>query len=249
MDALIIILIVVAVLFVLSGIKIINQYERGVVLTLGRYTGMINPGLRIVIPVIQQVRKVDVRSTPIDVPKQEIITKDNVSVNIDAVVYLRVVDASKAVLETTNYIYATTQFAQAAMRDVTGNSDMDELLSKREEMSQRIKEIVDSETDKWGIDVENVKIQNIELSQDMKRAMAKQAEAERERRAVIITAEGEKASAQAVADAASMLANVPGGINIRTLQTIEKISVEPSQKTLIVLPSELTGAISSLLSK
>lgn len=249
MDAFIIILVVAVVLFVLSGIKVINQYERGVILTLGRYTGMINPGLRIVIPIIQQVRKVDVRSMPIDVPKQEIITKDNVSVNIDAVVYLRVVDASKAVLETTNYIYATTQFAQAAMRDVTGNSDMDELLSKREEMSQRIKEIVDSETDKWGIDVENVKIQNIELSQDMKRAMAKQAEAERERRAVIITAEGEKAAAQAVADAASMLANVPGGINIRTLQTIEKISVEPSQKTLVVLPSELTGAISSLLNK
>ncbi len=245
----IIILIVIVALFVLSGIKVINQYERGVVLTLGRYSGMLEPGLRVVIPIIQKVMKVDVRSMPIDVPKQEIITKDNVSVNIDAVVYLRVVDASKAILETTNYIYATTQFAQAAMRDVTGNSDMDELLSKREEMSERIKEIVDSETDKWGIDVENVKIQNIELSQDMKRAMAKQAEAERERRAVIITAEGEKAAAQSVADAAAMLASVPGGINIRTLQTIEKISVESSQKTLIVLPSELTGAISSLLNK
>lgn len=249
MDVLLVMVIIGVVLFVLSGIKVINQYERGVILTLGRYTGMLEPGLRIVIPIFQQVQKVDVRSTPIDVPKQEIITKDNVSVNIDAVVYLRVVDASKAILETTNYIYATTQFAQAAMRDVTGNSDMDELLSKREEMSERIKEIVDSETDKWGIDVENVKIQNIELSQDMKRAMAKQAEAERERRAVIITAEGEKASAQAVADAAAMLAGVPGGINIRTLQTIEKIAVEPSQKTLIVLPSELTGAIGSLLNK
>jgi len=229
-------------MFVLSGIKIINQYERGVVLTLGRYSGMLNPGLRVVIPVFQKVMKVDVRSMPIDVPKQEIITKDNVSVNIDAVVYLRVVDASKAVLETTNYIYATTQFAQAAMRDVTGNSDMDELLSKREEMSERIKEIVDSETDKWGIDVENVKIQNIELSQDMKRAMAKQAEAERERRAVIITAEGEKAAAQSVADAAAMLSKIPGGINIRTLQTLEKIAVEPSQKTLVFLPSEMTSS-------
>lgn len=249
MDAFIIILIVAAVLFILSGIKVINQYERGVVLTLGRYSGMLNPGLRVVIPIFQQVMKVDVRSTPIDVPKQEIITKDNVTVNIDAVVYLRVVDASKAILETTNYVYATTQFAQAAMRDVTGNSDMDELLSKREAMSQRIKEIVDSETDKWGIDVENVKIQNIELPQDMKRAMAKQAEAERERRAVIITAEGEKAAAQAVADAAAMLAGVPGGINIRTLQTIEKIAVEASQKTLIVLPSELTATIGALLNK
>ena len=185
--------------------------------------------------------KVDVRSMPIDVPKQEIITKDNVTVGVDAVVYLRVIDSAKAMLETTNYVYATSQFAQAALRDVTGNVDLDDLLAKREEISQQIKTIVDSETDKWGIDVENVKVQNIELPQDMKRAMAKQAEAERERRSVIITAEGEKAAAQAVADAAKMLSKIPGGINIRTLQTLEKISVEPSQKTLVVLPSELTN--------
>lgn len=234
-------LLVAVVLLILSGIKIINQYERGVVLTLGKYTGTRQPGLRIVIPVFQKLMRVDIRSTPIDVSKQEIITKDNVTVGVDAVVYLRVIDAAKAMLETTNYIYATSQFAQAALRDVTGNADMDELLSKRKEISQQIKEIVDSETDKWGIDVENVKIQNIELPQDMKRAMAKQAEAERERRAVIITAEGEKAAAQSVADAAAMLSKVPGGINIRTLQTLEKISVEPSQKTLVVLPSELTN--------
>jgi regulator of protease activity HflC (stomatin/prohibitin superfamily) len=224
-----------------SSIKVINQYERGVVLTLGRFTGIRQPGLRIIIPVIQHITRVDVRSTPIDVPKQEIITKDNVTVGVDAVVYLRVIDASKAVLETTNYVYATSQFAQAALRDVTGNADMDELLSNREQISQKIKEIVDAETDKWGIDVENVKVQNIELPQDMKRAMAKQAEAERERRAVIITAEGEKAAAQSVADAAAMLSKVPGGINIRTLQTLEKISVEPSQKTLVLMPSELTN--------
>lgn len=249
MDGLGIFLLIVIGGLILSGIKVINQYERGVVLTLGRYTGIREPGLRIVIPIFQRLIKVDVRSTPIDVPKQEIITKDNVTVNVDAVVYLRVIEASRAVLETTNYVYATSQFAQAALRDVTGNADMDELLSKREEISQRIKEIVDAETDKWGIDVENVKIQNIELPQDMKRAMAKQAEAERERRAVIITAEGEKAAAQAVADAAGMLAKVPGGINIRTLQTLEKISVEPSQKTLVVLPSELTGTISKFMGK
>jgi regulator of protease activity HflC (stomatin/prohibitin superfamily) len=241
MSGFLIVLLIIIGIVILSGIKIINQYERGVVLTLGRYTGMRNPGLRIVIPVFQRLLKVDIRSTPIDVPKQEIITKDNVTVGVDAVVYLRVIDAAKAMLETTNYVYATSQFAQAALRDVTGNADLDELLSKREEISQKIKEIVDSETDKWGIDVENVKIQNIELPQDMKRAMAKQAEAERERRAVIITAEGEKAAAQSVADAAAMLSKVPGGINIRTLQTLEKIAVEPSQKTLVILPSELTN--------
>ncbi len=241
MDIFTIFFVVAVIIFILSGIKIINQYERGVVLTLGKFTGTRQPGLRIVIPVIQKLMRVDIRSTPIDVPKQEIITKDNVTVGVDAVVFLRVIDAPKAMLETTNYVYATTQFAQAALRDVTGNADMDELLSKREEISQKIKEIVDSETDKWGIDVENVKIQNIELPQDMKRAMAKQAEAERERRAAIITAEGEKAAAQSVADAAAMLSKVPGGINIRTLQTLEKISVEPSQKTLVILPTELTN--------
>lgn len=249
MDGIIITVIVAVIILILSGIKVINQYERGVVLTLGRFTGIRQPGLRVVVPIFQRLIKVDVRSTPIDVPKQEIITKDNVTVGVDAVVYLRVIEASRAVLETTNYVYATSQFAQAALRDVTGNADLDELLSNREQISQRIKEIVDAETDKWGIDVENVKIQNIELPQDMKRAMAKQAEAERERRAVIITAEGEKAAAQAVADAAAMLTKVPGGINIRTLQTLEKIAVEPSQKTLVVLPSELTGTISKLMGK
>lgn len=241
MDGFITFIVILALIIVIASIRIVNQYERGVVLTLGRYTGTREPGLRLIVPVIQQMTKVDVRSTPIDVSKQEIITRDNVTVGVDAVVYLRVKDAAKAVLETTNYIYATSQFAQAALRDVSGNADMDELLSKRDEISQQIKTIVDAETEKWGIDVENVKIQNIELPQDMKRAMAKQAEAERERRAVIITAEGEKAAAQSVADAAAMLSKIPGGINIRTLQTLEKISVESSQKTLVILPSELTN--------
>lgn len=227
---------------IISGLKIIKQYERGVVLTLGRYTGMRSPGLRVVIPGIQQIMKVDVRSTPVDVPSQEVITKDNVSIKVDAVVYFRVTDASRAVLETNNYVYATSQFAQAALRDVVGNIELDGVLSQREQISEQIKHIVDSETEKWGIDVENVKIQNIELSQDMKRAMAKQAEAERERRAVIISAAAEKAAAKEVAEAATILAAVPGGMGIRTLQTLEKISVEPSQKTLFVLPAEITDA-------
>ena len=249
MDGFVIFLIIVVGMFILSGIKIINQYERGVVLTLGKFTGTRNPGLRVVVPIFQRIIRVDVRSTPIDVPKQEVITKDNVTVGVDAVVYFRVIDAPRAVLETTNYIYATSQFAQAALRDVTGNVDLDDLLSKREEISLQIKEIVDRQTDQWGIDVENVKVQNIELPQDMKRAMAKQAEAERERRAVIITAEGEKAAAQAVADAAAMLAKVPGGINIRTLQTLEKISAEPSQKTLFVLPADLIESFGKIFHK
>ncbi len=242
-------IIIILFLYVVAGFKVINQYQRGVVLTLGRYTGIRQPGFRMIWPIVQKVILVDVRSTPIDVPKQEVITRDNVTVNVDAVVYFRVIDAAKAVLETTNYAYATSQFAQAALRDVTGNFELDDLLSKRDEISQQIKNIVDSQTDQWGIDVENVKLQNIELPADMKRAMAKQAEAERERRAAVINAEGEKAAASAVAEAAKMLASTSGGINIRTLQTLEKISSEPSQKTIVVLPSDLTGAVSSILKK
>lgn len=242
-------LIIVVVLYVLSGIKVIDQYERGVVLTLGKFSGIREPGLRIVVPIFQRLIKVDQRVNTIDIPKQEVITKDNVTVNVDAVVYFRVNDAEKAVLEVANFVYASSQFAQAALRDVTGNVDLDALLSQRDQVSGQIKEIVDVQAEKWGIDVETVKIQNIELPQDMKRAMAKQAEAERERRAVIITAEGEKAAAQGIADAATTLAKTPGGINIRTLQTLEKISSEPSQKTLFVLPADLTDAISRIVGK
>ena len=188
-------LLIVIGIFVLSGIKIINQYERGVVLTLGKFTGVREPGLRIVVPIFQRMIKVDIRTNTIDVPKQEVITKDNVTLNVDAVVYFNVADTQKAVLEVANYIYATSQFAQAALRDVSGNVELDALLGKREEISQQIKNIVDSETEKWGINIDSVKVQNIELPQDMKRAMAKQAEAERERRAKIIAAEGEQMSA------------------------------------------------------
>lgn len=236
-------LLVVIGAVILSGLKIVNQYQRGVVLTLGKFTGIRSPGLRVIIPVIQRMIVVDVRSTPIDVAKQEVITKDNVTVGVDAVVYLRVIDPAKAVLETTNYVYATSQFAQAALRDVAGNADLDELLSKRDQISQQIKEIVDSQTDQWGIDVENVKVQNIELPQDMKRAMAKQAEAERERRANIINADGEKLAAQTLADAAKILGSTPGAINLRTLNTIERISTEPSQKTMMLFPIEFIDAL------
>ncbi len=240
-------LLVVLAALVVSGIRIINQYERGVVLTLGRYSGLRQPGLRVVIPVFQRMIKVDIRSTPVDVPRQEVITRDNVTINVDAVVYFRVISAEKAVLETNNYTYATAQFAQAALRDVVGNVELDSLLSQREQISDQIKRIVDSETDRWGIDVENVKIQNIELPQDMKRAMAKQAEAERERRAVIINAAAEKAAAREVAEAAAILGTVPGGMGIRTLQTLEKIAVEPSQKTIFVLLADLTDAFKKIV--
>lgn len=247
MELFIITLVLVFLLVVIPGVRVINQYERGVVQRLGRFRKILDPGLHVIIPYIDIMRNVDVRTTPMDVPKQEVITKDNVTVNVDAVVYFRVIDAKKAVFETTNYAYATSTFAQTALRDVTSNFDLDELLSKRNEISKQIKEIVDAQTDKWGIDIESVKLQNIELPSDMKRAMAKQAEAERERRAAIISAEGEKASATAIAEAAELLAKTPGGLNIRTLQTLEKISTDPSQKTVILLSSDLTGSIKNII--
>lgn len=242
----IILLIIIVAGFILAGLRVVDQYERGVVLTLGRFTGIREPGLRVVVPVFQRMIKVDIRITPIDVPKQEVITKDNVTVDVDAVVYFRVIDSAKAVLENANYVYSTSQFAQAALRDVAGNADLDELLSNRDTISEKIKEIVDSETDKWGVDVQNVKLQNIELPQDMKRAMAKQAEAERERRANVINADGERMAAETLAEAARMLSAAPGAINLRTLNTLERISQEPSQKTTMLFPIELIDALRGL---
>lgn len=236
-------LLILLVIYILCGLKVINQFERGIVLTLGKFTGVREPGLRIVLPGLQQIARVDVRSTPIDVPKQEVITKDNVTVNIDAVVYFRVINPSRAVLETTNYVTATSQFAQAALRDVSGNVNLDDLLGKRDEISNQIKSIVDKQTDPWGIDVEMVKLQNIELPHDMKRAMAREAEAERERRANVISADGEKQASQTLAEAAQILANTPAAVQLRTLNTLERISTEQSQKTLVLFPTELLDAL------
>ena len=224
---LVIMLLVLLAIYIGSGIKVVNQYERGIILTLGKYTGTKEPGLRIVWPGFQKMARVDVRSTPIDVPKQEVITKDNVTVNIDAVVYFRVINPERAVLETTNYVAATSQFAQAALRDVSGNVNLDDLLSRRDEISTQIKAIVDQQTDPWGIDVEMVKLQNIE----------------RERRANIISADGEKQASQTLAEAAQILANSAGAINLRTLNTLERISSEPSQKTLVLMPTEILSAL------
>ena len=239
----IIFLVIAVALFVLSGLKIINQYERGVVLTLGKFTGLREPGLRVVVPIFQRMIRVDMRTTPMDIPKQEVITGDNVTVGVDAVVHFRVIDAAESVLENANFYASTAQTAQAALRDVAGQVDLDELLSKREEISQQIKVIVDAETDHWGVDIQSVKLQNIELPSDMQRAMAKQAEAERERRANVINADGEKMASQTLADAAKILSAVPGALNLRTLNSIERISTEPSQKTMFLFPVELIDAM------
>ncbi len=235
---------IIAILVVLVlGIRIVKQYERGVILTLGKYTGTRKPGLNVIIPIIQTMKKVDMRITTVDVPRQEVITKDNVTINVDAVVYFKVAKADRSVLEVQNFLVATSQYAQAALRDVVGQEDLDTLLSERDRISQQIKEIVDKATEPWGIDVTDTKVQNIELAQDMKRAMARQAEAERERRAVIINAEGESAAATKLAEAAHILTSVKGAMNIRTLETIEKIAPEASQKTMFVVPADLFEAI------
>lgn len=242
-------LVIIVIVLVLIGLRVVDQYERGVVLTLGKHTSTRGPGLTWIFPGVQRMMKVDLRILTVDVPRQEVITKDNVTVNLDAVVYYQVTDADKATLDIQDFRKATLTYAQATMRDVVGEVDLDTLLTERDQLSKDIKVIVDKFTDKWGINVDTIKIQNIELPQDMKRAMAAQAEAERERRAVIINAEGEFTAATKLAAAAKVLSSSPGAINIRTLATLEKISSEPSQKTTFVVPADLFDTIKSIAKK
>ncbi len=231
---------------VLFGLRIIDQYERGVVLTLGKYTGTRQPGLTWIFIGIQRMIKVDLRITTVDMPQQEVITKDNVPVGINAVIFFNVESADSAILNIQNYTLAISQYAQAALRDVIGGIELDALLSEREKIAQEIKKIVDEATKVWGINVTDIKVQDIELPADMKRVMAKQAEAERERRAVIIRAEGEFAASGRLAQAAGILSATPGGISMRTLQTIEKINPDPSKTVIFALPIEFFEGIKSL---
>lgn len=239
-------LIILAVLFILSGIRIIDQYEKGVILTLGKYTGTYNPGFRWIFPVIQRIIKVDLRITTVDIPQQEGITRDNVPVGVNAVVYFKVTKAEDAILKVQNFSYAVSQYAMAALRDIIGGVELDGLLTEREKIAIEIKTIVDKATDEWGIDVTAIKMQDIEIPADMKRAMAKQAEAERERRAVIIKAEGELKASENLAKAAANLKAVPGGISLRTLGTIEKLQPDPSKMTIFALPVEIIEGIKAL---
>lgn len=236
----------ILILFILlASIKIINQYERGIILTLGSYSRTLGPGLNFVIPMIERVIRVDIRITTVDIPQQEVITKDNVPVGINAVVYFQVERAEDAVLKIQNYAYAVAQYAQAALRDVIGGVELDTLLTERQEIAGQIKTIVDEETNAWGINVTSIKIQDIELPADMKRSMAKQAEAERGRRAVIITAEGELTASVNLKKAAENLA--AGGISIRTLQTIESTTANPANTVIFALPTEILKGFSNLI--
>ena len=235
--------------FLITGLRVVDQYERAVVLTLGKYTSTRQPGLTWILPVIQRMIKIDLRITTTEIPQQEVITKDNVPVGINAVVYFKVESAENAILNIKNFTQAVSQYAQAALRDVIGGIELDSLLSEREKTAEEIKKIVDEATTAWGINVTDIKIQDIELPADMKRVMAKQAESERERRAVIIRAEGEFQAAERLAQAAGVLSNTQGGISMRTLQTIEKINPDPSKTVIFALPVEILEGFRSLIKK
>ena len=232
------ILFAVFIVLILPGLCVIMQFERGLVFTLGRYTRTLTPGLNWIIPYIQQVQKIDMRIETVDVPKQEVITKDNIPVNINAVVYFHVKSPEAAVIKVSDYMFAVVQLTQSALKDIVGNNDLDTILSERKRLGDEIREIVDDATDEWGIDIDSINVQEIELPEDMKRAMAKQAEAERNRRAMVITATGEVESSKKMLEAAETLAKNPITVQLKTLQTIKDISASPSQK-VVMFPLEI----------
>ena len=235
--------IIFAVIFfscwLLAGIKVILEYERLIIFRLGKYKRTIGPGIVYVLPVFEKSRKVDLRIVTADIPRQEVITRDNIPVLANTVVYFKVERPSDAIIKIENYAYAVRQYTQAALRDVVGNMELDSVLTERDKIATDIRELVDQETNEWGIDIKSIKIQEIELPAEMKRAMAKQAEAEREKRAAIIASEGELASAKNLAEAAKIMTSEPGALQLRTLQTIRDISQDPSEKIVIFMPSEI----------
>lgn len=239
----IIVLLILVMIILVVSIKQINEYQRGVLFTFGRFTRILNPGLNLVLPFIQTVKKVDIRTKVVDVPEQEAITKDNVSVKINAVVYYKVFDSAKAILEVENYKYAVSQLAQTTMRNIVGQFTLDELLSQRENISQNIRNILDIETDVWGLKVENVELKDITLPDDMKRVMARVAEAEREKLAVITKSIGEVEAANNLAIAAEKMGNTPGALHLRTLETINDLSNDQSNTVIFALPVEVLNAL------
>lgn len=243
------VIIVLIVLLLYSMIRILREYERGVIFRLGRYVGVKGPGLILLIPVIDKMVKVSLRILVMDVPPQDVITKDNVSIKVNAVVYFRVVDPSKAIIEVEDYLYATSQLAQTTLRSVLGEVELDELLAHREKLNQRLQRIIDEQTDPWGIKVTAVEIKHVDLPQEMQRAMARQAEAERERRAKVISASGEYQAAQTLSDAAKILAENPISLQLRFLQTVTEISSEKASTIVFPLPLELFKVFSELVSK
>lgn len=240
------IFLIVPLLIVLSSIKQINQYERGVKFLFGKYVGMMDPGWHIIFPVIESFQRVDIRTKAVAVPEQEAITKDNVSTKISAVIYYKVINASKAILDVENFYFAVDQLAQTTMRNVVGEVELNELLINRDTTAQRIRDIVESTTKSWGLEVLSVELKDIILPESMKRTMAKRAEAERERQATIINSEGEVVAAQNLAKAAKLLAEAPGALHLRTLNSINDISSDQSNTVVFAVPLEVLRAVEGL---
>jgi len=243
------IILVVVIILVFISLRQVNEFERGVKFTIGKYTGTANPGWRLVVPIFQYMKKVDMRIKAVDVPDQEAITKDNVSTQINAVIYYKVVDAAKAIIQVENFYYAVSQLAQTTMRNIVGEVSLDELLTNRDEISDRIQEIVDKATDPWGIKVESVDLKDIILPENMKRTMAKQAEAEREKRATIINSEGEVVAADNLAKAANLMTASPGALHLRTLNSINDISSDQSNTIVFAIPLEVLRALEGMAKK
>ena len=227
-------------------LKIINQYEKGVLFSLGKFKGLREPGLNAYVPILQKIVKIDIRVKTVDIPKQEVMTRDNVPVKINAVIYFKIIDPEKAVLNVRDVIYATSKYGQLALRNVVGQTTLDELLSERQQIADQLRNIVDEATDPWGVDVTMIELQDIELPETMKRTMAKQAEAERERRAVIINSEGEVIAAENIAQAAKTLYATPGALHLRTLHSVNDLSSDRSQTIVYAIPIEILRVLERL---
>jgi regulator of protease activity HflC (stomatin/prohibitin superfamily) len=242
-------LLVIAFFVSLTCIKVLNEYERGVVFRLGRIIGAKGPGLIFLIPAVDKMVRIDMRTITLDVPPQDVITKDNITLKVNAVVYFRVLDPNRAVVEVENYLLATSKLAQTTLRSVLGQIDLDDLLSSRESVNHRLQEILDTQTEPWGVKVSNVEVKQIDLPVEMQRAMASQAEAERDRRAKVIAAEGELQASQKLAEAASVMEKSPISLQLRYLQTLREMSSEHTTNTIIPLPMELLKPFLSVLDK
>jgi regulator of protease activity HflC (stomatin/prohibitin superfamily) len=245
----IIVLVVLIAILLFASVRVLNEYERGVVFTLGRFSGIKGPGLIVVWPVVQQMRKVDLRVIVLDVPKQDVISRDNVSVKVNAVVYFRIIDPGKAIIQVENVFEATSQLAQTTLRAVLGKHELDDMLAERERLNVDIQKVLDAQTDAWGIKVANVEIKHVDLDESMVRAIARQAEAERERRAKVIHAEGELQASEKLAMAAEMLGRQPGAMQLRYMQTLAGIAGDKTSTIVFPLPLELLGGMAELATR
>ena len=246
MDVSLVIIIIFVIFFLASAIRILREYERAVIFRLGRLIEAKGPGLILLIPIVDKMVRVSLRTIALDVPPQDIITRDNVSIKVSAVIYFRVLDARKAVVEVEDYLFATSQMSQTTLRSILGQSELDELLAQREKINKELQNIIDSHTEPWGIKVSNVEVKQIDLPEDMQRAMARQAEAERERRAKVINAEGEFQASQKLADAAKVISDFPIALQLRFLQTLAEVASENNSTTIFPVPIDL---LSPFLSK